>query len=118
MTVEARPHKWLVLLVALIGLTACRVQHDNPPRPLNAQYHQLPQVVVDRLLKEVPPPPNGSNIDCRDDEIGGQYWSYCICYGAQGCRELAEGDRCDAKIGEVRPGIGVCKQRIHVTVVG
>jgi hypothetical protein len=115
---EAKTRAWLVLLVSLVGLAACRVQHDNPPRPLNAQYHELPQVIVDRLLKEVPRPPDGSEIYCRDDDMGDYYSPYCVCYSAQSCRELAASDRCDAKIGEVRPGVGVCRERIERVVIG
>lgn len=119
MAILERTLAGIVVSIAFVGLAACRVQHDDPPRPLNAKYHELPQEVVDRLLREVPPqPPDGREIDCRSDDMGSYYASYCICYGAKACRELAASDRCDAKIGEVRPGVGVCRERIDRVVVG
>lgn len=109
----------LLLLVALVGLTSCRVQHDNPPLPLNATYHQLDQEVVDRLLKNAPEPPQGRQILCTYDAVSAGYSeSYCICYNAKACRDLAESDQCDAKIGRIRPDIGVCRERIQRVTIG
>jgi hypothetical protein len=117
--IEAMTCARILLLIFFTGLAACRVVHDNPPLPLDAQYHQLPQAVVDRLLKEVPQSPDGREIWCVDDPISdGQYASYCICYTAKSCRDLAASDRCDAKIGEVRPDIGVCRWRIEAVTIG
>lgn len=118
MTLNVRTASQLVLLLGFIGLAGCRVEHDNPPRPLDAQYHQLPQAVVDHLLKEVPQRPAGEEIHCFDDDMGGYYSSYCICYSAKACRDLAASDRCDAKIGEIRPDVGVCRERIERVTVG
>ena len=109
----------LLLVIALFALAACRVQHDNPPRPLNAEYHKLDQEVVDRLLKGVPEPPQGRQIWCTYDAVSAGYnESFCICYNPKACRDLAERDQCDAKIGQVRPGVGVCRERIQKVTIG
>jgi hypothetical protein len=119
MTAKAKVIATLASLAMLTPLAACRVEHDNPPRPLNAEYHQLPQSVVDSLLKEVPQPPEGEDVWCLADRgSDGRYTSYCISYTAQACRDLASSDQCDAKIGAVRPDVGVCKERIEKVTIG
>ena len=113
-----QPAKVLVaILLAAAGLTACRVEHDNPPYQLNAKYHELPPELVDRLLKN---PPTGTGIDCKDEVIGGKDVSYCICFGADACRELAAGTHCEAKIGAITHDIGICKGQwvVEKVVVG
>ena len=121
MVLEAKTTMRVVLIVALAAsLTACRVEHDNPPFLLNARYHELPPELVDRLLKGAPGL-RGKGIVCEEERVGGEYVGYCVCYGADSCRELAASDKCDAKIGAITHDTGVCRapvQRVERVTVG
>lgn len=94
---------------------------DNPMYRIDAQYHHLPQTLIDRLLKDAP----------RHGYSGSTYWcygardatdegtGYCVCWGEAGCRQLAKEAACDAKIGAFdNNGTGVCRSRVETIIVG
>lgn len=115
-----RSKLFLAPLVTLaLSLVACRSDLDQPIRPLDAQYHGLPQSIVDGLQHEVPPSPDGKPIWCLDEKDDtGQYVGYCICYNLKACGELWKSGRCDGQIGIVRPDVGVCRERIEAITIG
>lgn len=93
---------------------------DEPMYRLDPTYHQLPQDLVDRLMKEVPMPPGGSRkYYCfGEGPIGPQRVSYCVCYTLDACRELkSKEDFCTAKMGLIRPDVGVCRSNIEMVTV-
>jgi hypothetical protein len=116
-------------LVAILGIVAISAPwfafaeqppQDEPLYRLDSQYHQLPQNLVDRLQKEIPQPPhNGSRpYYCFGEGPIAERLTYCICYSTEACLDLRKTSLCTAKIGLIRPDIGVCRSNVEsVTVV-
>lgn len=111
-------------LLVIIAFAAPRdVEFDNPMRPLDAAYHDVPAWLIADLRTNPPSRPYGFLSSYCYPKCHHQFRGveYCICFGEQGCRDLIASRQCGAKIGELKPGIGICRMRPNderVTVTG
>lgn len=116
----------IIAIFALVAMAAPNsVVQDDPPRPLEAAYHDLPDGLVNQLRAQVPPRPYAFlDESCFTYKRG---WfrrdvPYCVCYTEKACAALMTGGKCSAKLGAVAPGVGVCRAdpdpRERVVVVG
>lgn len=116
---------YATLLVIIAFAAPGDVEFDNPMRPLDAAYHDMPPWLITDLRTNPPSRPYGFLSSYCYPKYHHQFRGveYCICFGEQGCRELMASRKCGAKIGELTPGIGVCRMRADdgrekVTVTG
>ena len=117
MSRNAKRPVFAAAIATLLGVVALAapgdVEFDDPMRPLDPVYHELPAELISDLRTNPPSRPYGFLNHYCYPKHHHQYRGveYCICFGEQGCRDLIASRQCGAKLGELTPSIGVCRMR-------
>lgn len=111
-----------ITALALAGALCAAIANaavDEAFVTLDATTHELPQSMVDRLLKDPPKHPRHprGKIYCFAASTLPERVGFCMCYNDEACHTLAKTDYCLAKLGLIRPGLGVCKSDVETVIV-